>query len=1166
MPPFLPDRNGNGYACMKFRRLKLTGFKSFVEPSELLIEPGLTGIVGPNGCGKSNLLEALRWVMGENSYKSMRASTMEDVIFAGSRTRPPRNMAEVVLTLDNSARKAPPPWNEADTLEVSRRIERDRGSTYRINGKEVRARDVQLLFADASTGARSPALVRQGRISEIINAKPQARRRILEEAAGITGLYTRRHEAELKLNAAEANLERLDDVTAQLESQLASLKRQARQATRYRDMSRRIRQLEAAGLWRMWEEARDALAGEEKALAETSQLLARFTRLASELSRRREELMEKLPPLREAEATRGAVLQRLNVEREALRRTEEETEKRRRELTERLEQAKRDMAREQDVLDDAEAALKRLAEEEERLAATSDGEGARAEAARRLQEAADRLARMQERHDAAQARHSELAARRAALERQVRDAEARLIRLKEEAQAVTARRADLERRAADDSTFAEARRKVEEMTAALEKAEREVEEAETALAAARQNEQAARQTWNDARREAEKLATEVRTLEKLLGSAENDLFPPLVDALKVAPGYETALAAALGDELEAPLDTAAPAHWEELPPLDGTVALPQGARPLAGFVEAPQALARRLSHIGLVESAQDGRRLQSQLQPGQRLVTREGDLWRWDGFVAAAEAPTAAARRLAERNRLEDLRARLEEARATAEAARDGHEAAKRAAKAAGDGHEAARRARKEAARALDEARHALAQAERGREELMRQLSAQQEAASRIAAARTEAEEELERARAALADLPDDTALHEEVSGLKEELERLRAEWSEARARHDSLQREAEMRASRLRDIAQEKERWQERIGRARRRMDELEARREKLREELQALSQAPEELERKRIALMNAIAEAERERGEAADRLAEAENALAEIEKDWREAEKQASAAREEAARLQARLEAAETRLGEIAATIRERMECLPEKLPMKIGIAADELPSRQEIERELTKLRETRERLGAVNLRAEDEMREVSEELEKLVSEREDVIRAIEKLRGGISSLNREGRRRLLEAFDHVNEYFASLFTTLFGGGKAHLELIESEDPLEAGLEIFAQPPGKRLQVLSLLSGGEQTLTAMALIFAVFLTNPSPICVLDEVDAPLDEHNVERFCNLLEDMLKRSGTDFLIITHHPITMARMNRLFGVTMMEPGVSRLVSVDLETAEQMREAS
>jgi len=424
----------------------------------------------------------------------------------------------------------------------------------------------------------------------------------------------------------------------------------------------------------------------------------------------------------------------------------------------------------------------------------------------------------------------------------------------------------------------------------------------------------------------------------------------------------------------------------------------------------------------------------------------------------------------------------------------------------------------------------------------------------------------LPRARTALADLSDDTALREEVAGLKEELERLRAEWSEARARHDSLQREAEMRASRLRDIAREKERWQTRIASARRRMEELEARREKLREELQALSQAPEELERKRIALMNAVAEAERERREAADRLAEAENALAEIEKDWREAEKQVSAAREEAARLQARLEAAEARLGELSATIRERMECLPEKLPLKIGIAAEELPSREEIERELVKLRESRERLGAVNLRAEDEMREVSEELEKLVSEREDVIRAIEKLRGGISSLNREGRRRLLEAFDHVNEYFASLFTTLFGGGKAHLELIESEDPLEAGLEIFAQPPGKRLQVLSLLSGGEQTLTALALIFAVFLTNPSPICVLDEVDAPLDEHNVERFCNLLEDMLKRSGTDFLIITHHPITMARMNRLFGVTMMEPGVSRLVSVDLETAEQMREAS
>ncbi len=1151
---------------MKFRRLRLTGFKSFVEPCELLIEPGLTGIVGPNGCGKSNLLEALRWVMGENSYKSMRASTMEDVIFSGSRSRPPRNMAEVVLTLDNSARAAPPPWNESDTLEVSRRIVRDKGSTYRINGKEVRARDVQLLFADASTGARSPALVRQGRISEIINAKPQARRRILEEAAGITGLHTRRHEAELKLSAAEANLQRLEDVTGQLQGRLAALKRQARQAARYRDLSRNIRQLEAAGLWRMWDEARQARAGEEQALADTSRLLARFTRLASELARRREELARKLPPLREEEATRGAVLQRIRVEREALRRSEEELEKRRRDVGERLEQAGRDMAREQDMLEDAEAAHKRLREEEQQLQAASGAEEARAEAARQLQAAQARLDEVQRRHDAAQARHSELTARRTALQRRLADAKARLARLEAEAADIATRRQRAQAQAADDSAFAAAQAALEREEAARRAAEEEAESAEQALAEARRAEQAARQTWNDARREAEKLATEVRTLEKLLGAAEEDLFPPLVDALKVTPGYETALAAALGDELEAPLDTAAAAHWEALPPLEASAALPTPAQPLAGFVRAPQALERRLSHIGLVEDADSGRRLQPRLAPGQRLVTRAGDLWRWDGFVAAAEAPTAAARRLAERNRLEDLRSRLEEARAAAGAQQARHEEAKEAMKTAAERHDQARRRLKETTSALEQARRALSRAERGREELMRRLSALEEAASRIATARSEAQEEMEAARSALAGLEEDAALREELARLKAELEQARAGWSEARARHDSLQREAQMRARRLRDIAAEREQWNKRARRARQRMEELESRREALREELRRLSRAPDELERKRIALMNAETEAETERKAAADRLAEAEAALAKAEKDWREAEREAGAAREEAARLQARLEAARERQESIAATIGERMECLPEKLPLKIGLEADALPCREDIERELARLRDARERLGAVNLRAEEEMREVAEELERLTTERDDVLAAIDKLRGGISSLNREGRRRLLEAFDRVNDYFSALFETLFGGGKAHLELMESDDPLEAGLEIFARPPGKRLQTLSLLSGGEQTLTALALIFAVFLTNPSPICVLDEVDAPLDEHNVERFCNLLKNMLERTDTDFLIITHHPITMAHMHRLFGVTMMEPGVSRLVSVDLETAEAMREAS
>ncbi len=426
---------------MKFTRLRLSGFKSFVEPTDLLIEPGLTGVVGPNGCGKSNLLEALRWVMGESSYKSMRASGMDDVIFSGTTQRPSRNMAEVMVTMSNDDRSAPPQHNDSEVIEISRRIEREAGSAYRINGKDVRARDVQLLFADVSTGARSPALVRQGQIAEIINAKPQARRLILEEAAGITGLHTRRHEAELKLKAAEVNLTRLEDVTSQLESQLNSLKRQARQAQKYKLISAEIRKLEAAGLYVAWKEAVESAAKDAAALDESTRVLAENTRAASEKLRARDELGEKLPGLREQETIRAAVLQRMAVERNSLDEEERRVEGRRKELDQRLAQAVADLAREQHTLGDTEGVIARLVAEDTTLRASQDNDGdLRAEAALALQSVASALATAQDVADQAGARLSELTARRGAITRSIDEQRQRIARLERDASETGAKR------------------------------------------------------------------------------------------------------------------------------------------------------------------------------------------------------------------------------------------------------------------------------------------------------------------------------------------------------------------------------------------------------------------------------------------------------------------------------------------------------------------------------------------------------------------------------------------------------------------------------------------------------------------------------------------------------------------------------------------------------
>jgi chromosome segregation protein len=1151
---------------MKFSKLRLSGFKSFVEPTELEIRPGLTGVVGPNGCGKSNLLEALRWVMGESSYKNMRGSGMEDVIFSGTSSRPSRNMAEVMLTLDNSDHDAPPSFNNFDQLEISRRIERDAGSAYRINGRDVRARDVQLLFADASTGSRSPALVRQGQIGEIISSKPQARRRILEEAAGITGLHTRRHEAELKLRAAETNLERLEDVLAQLENQLQSLKRQARQAARYKELSGEIRRLEAAGLYLAWKDACASVDTENKALSELTRVLGEQTRAVSEMTRMRDQSSETLPKLREDEAVRAAVLQRITLEREGLEREEKQSLDRRAEIDGRIEQINRDLAREKELLGDTDGVMKRLSDEQETLEAATKNDGqARADAAKALQAEAEKLAQAQSKADDANAKLSELVARHNAIARQMSELETRISRDEADLAATREKHAKIVAETGGNDATASLSGSIEQAVAHAAASESAATTAETALQSARTTQGEVHQAYDEARRMSESLTTEVRTLTKLLHVADDELWPPLIDALKVETGYETALGAALGDDIDAPADEAAPVHWRALPDMEDVPALPAGLKRLADFVKAPAALSRRLQLVAVVDKA-DGAKLQAGLKPGQRLVSVEGDLWRWDGYTAAADAPTAAAKRLAERNRLVALQEESAIASAKTEKARARLEEAREAVKLAEATERTGRQTWREATAAVEVARKALSEHEKVTGERLRQASVLEETARRIEAQIAEARsshEQVAREKSGLA--PTDGA-EDELRSLRSAVDLQRAAYTEARASHDGIEREAKLRSERLSAIAQERTQWTDRAKRASNQVEELEKRAEGLRTDLASLADLPAQFEAKRTKLMNAASQAEDERKVAADALAEAENNMRARDNDLREASEALGNTREEHARVGARSEAAEARVAEATQRITEALECKPEEVTQRASIDVDNMPSSEDTERKLATLKEQRERLGGVNLRAEDEATEISTQVETMITERDDLVQAIAKLRSGISSLNREGRTRLLEAFERVNANFSSLFETLFGGGKAELKLVESDDPLEAGLELIANPPGKKPTVLSLLSGGEQALTAMALIFAVFMTNPSPICVLDEVDAPLDDHNVERFCNLLDAMLERTDTRFLIITHHGLTMARMNRLFGVTMMERGVSQLVSVDLEAAESLLEAS
>ncbi len=1150
---------------MKLTRLRITGFKSFVEPSEFLIEEGLTGVVGPNGCGKSNLVEALRWVMGESSHKNMRASGMDDVIFAGSSGRPARNHAEVVLTIDNGARTAPSVFNDADILEVSRRIDREEGSTYRINGREVRARDVQLLFADAATGARSAAMVRQGQIGEIIAAKPQARRRILEDAAGIAGLHSRRHEAELRLKAADENLTRLQDVLAEIDAQAENLKRQVRQAQRYRALAAQIRKQEGLVQAIGFTLARDQAAVADRALEAETLAVAERTRAQAEAARHQAIAAHALPPLREAEAAAAAALQRLTLAREALDGEEARARERKAELERRVGELDRDIARETRTDADAAESLERLAAEAaelERAAAEAAGSDAAARATLAVAEAA--LADAEAVTGALQALASDAAARKAAAERRIRDEAERVRRIRAEREGVERNLAAASGAEDLDGLVARLAAEDEATRTLAERADQAAAEARAALSARRDAENAARAPLAEADRALQRLEAEIATVRKLVAPPADRRFPPVLDRLTVAKGYEVALGAALGDDLDASDAADAPIRWSGAPG-DVDPNLPEGTRALSDAVSGVPALTRRLRQVGVVARA-DGPALARKLRPGQRLVSPEGDLWRWDGFHAVADAPSAAARRLAERNRLAELEVSLAEAKRRAAEARATLEKEQAGVREAAASESQALEASRQARRVSDQAREALAQAERRLAERISRTAALAEAKARLDAGLAEAEAALAAAEAARSEDDDTAELEARLAQARTAVAEARSAAATARADVQTLEREADLRRRRLAAIAADRAAWQGRAARAAEVVAELTQRREATASELATLVDAPDLFRERRRIVLNEIEEAQTRRRQAADDLARAETAQAEADRAARAALDALAAVREQRAGAEARREAAHFRLQEIVRAIRESLDTTPEALRLEAGLDRDgPTPDLGSVEARLSELRADRERLGAVNLRADDELAEVEAKREGLVAEREDLTAAIQRLRQAIGSLNREGRERLLAAFEVVNGHFQRLFATLFGGGDAELRLVDAEDPLEAGLDIVARPPGKKPQTMTLLSGGEQALTATALIFAVFLTNPSPICVLDEVDAPLDDANVERYCDLLADMAQQTQTRFIVITHNPITMARMDRLFGVTMAERGVSDLVSVDLQMAEKLRDA-
>jgi chromosome segregation protein len=1143
---------------VQIKRLKLSGFKSFVDATELRIEPGLTGIVGPNGCGKSNLLEAIRWVMGESSAKSMRGGGMEDVIFAGTTSRPQRDFAEVsLLTVQEQGEL----FNAVDVgadgeLEVTRRIERGAGSAYRANGRDVRAKDVALVFADAATGPHSPALVSQGRIAAVIAAKPQERRAMLEEAAGIAGLHVRRKDAEQKLRAAEANLARLDEILIDMDARASSLRRQAKAAERYIRLSDQIRVAEGRVLFARW---REANASAEAARAEAKQAdaavsaaqegqmaaAAHAQAAVAALADRRAAAQE----ARDAANEAGHRLAALRTERDSVVRR----------LSDLAQQAKRleeDRAREGTLANDAADAIARLTAEIALLKARiADTEKLRPDFAVRIATAE------------AAARDTELDLAKAMAKQAAEQAELRVAEA-----ALTAARSRLDRAERDvarlaaeagalpDAAPLEAQRAAAIDAQAQAGADRDA--AETTIHTADRD----RQTAAEARASAEAalasaraglaaLDSEAAALKRAIDSVSGQRSRAL-DHLKATPGYERALAAALGDDLEAPVGAEGKRRWAGADALPADPALPVGTTALATHVSAPTELARRLAQVAVAQE-DDGQ----SLAVGQRIVTLDGRLRRWDGYVAL-EGGAAAAERLIRLNRLEAIAAARPAAQAEVDGAATAQEEAKAREQAAAQTLAAGRTALSQADQRL---RTALRAADEATTALERLAGRREGIEERLAEARrdqTAAQAEHDKAGTTRAAVPDDAETRTLVAALVQASEKARAAVSQLQA--DQALADRALSSDRERQAAADAETkgWRARAGEAAKRIAAMVDRAEEIATEHAAIEAQPDALARAITDLSDRGSALTAAADQARRAEMEAEGALRSAEGRAAQAGETLAAAREARATAVARAEAADERRIETNRLSGERFECPPPVLPEKLGFSSADMRLAQTEQAEHDRFVVERERIGPVNLVAAQELEELEATQATSRAESAELTQAINQLRGSIGSLNREGRQRLLAAFEAVDGHFRRLFTTLFNGGQAHLELIDSDDPLEAGLEIMAQPPGKKLAALTLLSGGEQALTAVALIFGLFLTNPAPICVLDEVDAPLDDANVERFCDLLDAMVAQTNTRYLIVTHNAVSMARMHRLFGVTMVERGVSRLVSVNLHGAEAL----
>lgn len=1141
---------------MKFQSVRISGFKSFLEPTEIQMNMGLTGVVGPNGCGKSNIVEAIKWIMGENSARQMRGDGMDDVIFSGTNERPSRNFAEVSIKLDNSEKKAPAIFNHYDEIEITRKIEREKGSVYRVNGKQVRARDIQLIFADNGTGARSSGIVGQGRIAQIIDSNPEDRRVILEEAANIKGLHSRRHEAELKLKGASDNLDRLSDIEQTYKEQLIELEKQGRKAARYRSVGERIRKAEATLFFNLMNNAKKEANDLDIQLKNANENVSQGQIKVAEHIKSQLHLANKIPDLKKDEAEKAATLQTLNITKIKLDEEKSSAQNALQNIINQINLINNDIARESEIKEDAKKSLSTLLTEEKNLKEDSENFSTK------ITKATDLVKKLRSISDAADDKLSTITSEIYSIKSDKSDLEKRINNLKQKIEVTQNQLAnfniedDKNRFKLDKEKIINLKKLIQENNQLNDGYKVELEKLEKLETRLIEEKNTAVFEFNKVNLEFDSLSTLLgrdtlnsNTLEKTIGNINN-----LEEAIGSVLG-ETLLAPILSDDQSTENTT----YWRDDFKTISPASLPESVIPIVTKITKSSILDTALKGVGIVNNKEIAFKLQKKLTFGQALTTPSGGLWRWDGFVQPQGVQNSYSERLQQIARLRLLQNKLpslEENQSLSE-------------------------------KRLDECFNNIKKYKDDLSNLQVKLSSLISESNQLELQNTKVESKLLSSEALIKELKNTERMSlEELSELEKEFnnslnlpsllaeelkvrnnaDQSRNELTDAMAAEQQIKSEESFQSRNLIQLGHQKENWKVREEEAKTRLISLEERLKTLQDEKNRLSTLPESFEKKEAELNIKIEEAISNRNIAADQLVKNETSLNDADKQVREAEKVVSTLREEMIKIEALLNLSKAKIQNIEERVFEKLKIKSTELNKFINTKEEDQPikSIEILEKTLQRLLNERETLGAVNLRAEDEMNEMLNKIEVMSKERVDLEEAIAKLRSGIFELNKEGRQRLKESFEEVNENFKQLFQKLFGGGNAELRLVGNEDPLQAGLEVLASPPGKKMQLLSLLSGGEQALTAISLIFSVFLCNPAPICILDEVDAPLDDTNVGRFCDLLNQIVDETNTYFMVITHHRLTMAKMDRLFGVTMEQKGISKLVSVDLEQASRIRD--